>query len=60
MELRPAAQDQRQSVEAALRERLRARTHLRYELEFHDLGSLPRYQVKAKRFIDLRQTGGDK
>jgi len=60
VELTPEAQGQRQGLEAELRDRLRARTHLRYELEFHDLGSLPRYQVKAKRFTDLRKTREDK
>jgi len=59
VELRSEAPDQRKGLETELRERLRAKTHLRYELEFHSLGSLPRYEVKAKRFTDLRKREGD-
>jgi phenylacetate-CoA ligase len=33
---------------------LRLKTGLNYNLEFHKYGSLPRYEVKAKRFKDLR------
>jgi phenylacetate-CoA ligase len=29
---------------------------LRYDIEFHRPGTLPRYEVKAKRFKDLRHT----
>jgi len=35
-------------------EQLRLKTNLRYNLEFHDYGTLPRYALKAKRFKDLR------
>ena len=38
-----------------LKDQLRLKTNLGYILEFHDHGSLPRYEVKAKRFKDLRQ-----
>jgi phenylacetate-CoA ligase len=34
---------------------LRLKTNLGYNLEFHDYGTLPRYDVKAKRFKDLRE-----
>jgi len=54
VELRPEAEDQRESVEARLVEQLRLKTNLRYNLEFHDYGTLPRYALKAKRFKDLR------
>jgi phenylacetate-CoA ligase len=31
------------------------RTNLGYKIEVHPYESLPRYQVKAKRFKDMRQ-----
>jgi phenylacetate-CoA ligase len=49
------------AVEQKLIQQLRLKTGLRYNLEFHDYGTLPRYAVKAKRFKDLRhkeQAGG--
>jgi phenylacetate-CoA ligase len=49
------------AVEQELIQQLRLKTGLRYNLEFHDYGTLPRYAVKAKRFKDLRhkeQAGG--
>ncbi|MGB9299843.1 MAG: phenylacetate--CoA ligase family protein [Anaerolineae bacterium] len=54
VELRPEAEGQRESVEAKLVEQLRLKTNLRYNLEFHDYGTLPRYVLKSKRFKDLR------
>jgi phenylacetate-CoA ligase len=54
VELRPEAEGQRESVEARLVEQLRLKTNLRYNLEFHDYGTLPRYVLKSKRFKDLR------
>ena len=54
VELRPEAVGQRESVEARLVEQLRLKTNLRYNLEFHDYGTLPRYVLKSKRFKDLR------
>jgi phenylacetate-CoA ligase len=54
VELRPEAEGQRELVEARLVEQLRLKTNLRYNLEFHDYGTLPRYALKAKRFKDLR------
>jgi phenylacetate-CoA ligase len=33
------------------------KTNLGYNIEFHEYGSLPRYESKAKRFKDLRKTG---
>jgi phenylacetate-CoA ligase len=41
-------------VEQNLVHQLRLKTGLRYNLEFHDYGTLPRYAVKARRFKDLR------
>lgn len=37
-----------------LKDQLRLKTNLGYRVEVHTFGSLPRYQVKAKRFHDLR------
>jgi phenylacetate-CoA ligase len=42
------------AIEQKLEQQLRLKTSLRYNLEFHDYGTLPRYDVKAKRFKDLR------
>ncbi len=55
VELLPESQGTRESVEAHLVDQLRLTTNLRYTLEFHDYGSLPRYEVKARRFKDLRR-----
>jgi len=45
-------------LEPRLRTALRLRTNLGYEIEVHPYGTLPRYEVKAKRFKDLRKKGG--
>ena len=45
-------------VEPRLRTELRVKTNLGYEIEVHPYGSLPRYELKAKRFKDLRKKGG--
>jgi len=55
VELAPGSQGQREAVENRLIDQLRLKTNLRYRLEFHDYGTLPRYEVKAKRFKDLRE-----
>jgi phenylacetate-CoA ligase len=55
VELVPQAKLQREPLEAMLKDRLRLRTNLRYDLEFHEYGTLPRYPVKARRFKDLRK-----
>ena len=47
--------DGRPDLEDHLSNQLRLKTNLRFELEFHDFGSLPRYEVKARRFKDLRK-----
>ena len=56
VEITPEAQAQRQLLEIKLQDLLRIKTNLRYDIEFHPFGSLPRYQVKAKRFTDLRKS----
>jgi phenylacetate-CoA ligase len=44
------------AIQQELNDQLRLKTNLRYDIEFHRPGALPRYEVKAKRFKDLRHT----
>lgn len=44
-------------IKERLVDQLRLKTNLGYNIEFHDYGSLPRYEQKAKRFKDLRTKG---
>ena len=55
VELLPESIKDRPVIEAELKDQLRLKTNLGYLLEFHDHGTLPRYEVKAKRFRDLRK-----
>lgn len=54
IELMPEEAGNREAVEARLVDQLRLKTNLRYNIEFHDYDTLPRYTLKAKRFKDLR------
>lgn len=56
VELLPDHKNSRPDIEGKLKDQLRLKTNLGYNLEFHDVGTLPRYEVKAKRFKDLRET----
>jgi phenylacetate-CoA ligase len=61
VETAPGFEGDIKAVEQNLVHQLRLKTGLRYNLEFHDYGTLPRYAVKARRFKDLRhkeQAGG--
>jgi phenylacetate-CoA ligase len=61
VETAPGFKGDVRAVEQELVQQLRLKTGLRYNLEFHDYGTLPRYAVKARRFKDLRhkeQAGG--
>ncbi len=49
------AQDKSADVQGKLKTELRLKTNLGYELEFHEYGSLSRYEVKAERFKDERK-----
>ncbi|MCB2226888.1 MAG: hypothetical protein KQH53_09435 [Desulfarculaceae bacterium] len=49
----PAAGGQEETL-ASLKNELRLKTNLGYAIEVHPLGSLTRYEVKARRFKDLR------
>ena len=53
IELIPEAS--KQAIEPILKDQLRLKTNLGYRIEYYDYGSLPRYEVKAKRFKDLRK-----
>ena len=55
VELNPGAEDKEKEIETRLREQLRLKTNLGYRIEFYDYGRLPRYEVKSKRFKDLRK-----
>jgi phenylacetate-CoA ligase len=55
VEVLPEAQDQCQLVESELADQLRLKTNLRYDIEICGCETLPRYEVKAKRFKDLRK-----
>jgi phenylacetate-CoA ligase len=55
VELLPEHQGQEARVKEELERQLRLKTNLHYTIEFHPFGSLPRYEVKAKRFKDLRK-----
>ncbi|MEI7449371.1 MAG: phenylacetate--CoA ligase family protein [Desulfomonile sp.] len=44
-----------EQLEAHLKTELRLKTNLGYDLQLHSYGVLPRYEVKAKRFKDLRK-----
>ncbi len=54
VELREEAGGARDEVLGRLADQLRLKTNLGYRIEVHPVGSLPRYQVKARRFKDLR------
>jgi phenylacetate-CoA ligase len=54
VEIAPNSKRNIEAVEQDLVQQLRLKTGLRYNLEFHDYGTLPRYAAKAKRFKDLR------
>jgi len=50
----PGQESNIDAIKAKLVDQLRIKTNLGYNLEFHEYGTLPRYDVKAKRFKDLR------
>ena len=52
----PGCEDRVKALEAQLKDQLRLKTNLGYRIEFYDYGRLPRYEVKARRFKDLRKT----
>ena len=54
IEIVSGSEDKVKSIESRLKNELRLKTNLGYRIEFYDYGQLPRYDVKAKRFKDLR------
>ena len=58
VEIKPGCEGKEKEVLERLQQELRLKTNLGYRIEIHPYGSLPRYQVKAKRFKDLRRKGG--
>jgi len=54
VEILSGREGDRKAIETQLKDQLRLKTNLGYLLEFHPYGELPRYDVKAKRFKDLR------
>jgi phenylacetate-CoA ligase len=54
VELMPGCESQKGLIGSVLVDQLRLKTNLRYNLQFHEYETLPRYEVKAKRFKDLR------
>lgn len=58
VECAPQSSSDIKEIEQQLRTTLRLKTNLAYDIEFHDYGTLPRYEVKARRFKDLRKKGG--
>ena len=57
VELLTDAKDRQHEIDSRLTSQLRLKTNLRYDIEYFDFGTLPRYDVKAKRFKDLRKKG---
>ncbi|HSO67400.1 MAG TPA: phenylacetate--CoA ligase family protein, partial [Desulfatirhabdiaceae bacterium] len=55
VEFLPETEPKRIEIEKELTDQLRLKTNLRYDLQFYSMGELPRYEVKARRFKDLRK-----
>jgi phenylacetate-CoA ligase len=55
VETAPGWEDRVKELEPQLKDQLRLKTNLGYRIEFYDYGRLPRYEVKARRFKDLRK-----
>ena len=55
VELMTGMEKQRELTEGRLKDQLRLKTNLGYNIIFHEYGTLPRYEVKARRFKDLRK-----
>jgi phenylacetate-CoA ligase len=55
VEARSGQEGNRENILGRLKDQLRLRTNLHYEIEIHAFQSLPRPEGKARRFKDLRQ-----
>lgn len=58
VEIKPGMDREQDSILSTLDSQLRLKTNLGYRIEVCPFGSLPRYEVKAKRFKDLRKQEG--
>ena len=58
IEILPGKEGEQEPILFRLKDQLRVKTNLGYQIQVHPHGSLPRYEVKAKRFKDLRKKGG--
>jgi phenylacetate-CoA ligase len=57
IEFLPEEEKNQEAILIQLKDQLRLKTNLGYNIEVHPYNSLPRYEVKAKRFRDLRKHG---
>jgi len=55
VEVLPDYRERWGEVEPVLKDQLRLKTNLGYRIEVHEHNTLPRYDVKARRFKDLRK-----
>ncbi len=55
IEIRPEFKAREKEILGRLQNELRVKTNLGYRIEVHEYNTLPRYDVKAKRFKDLRK-----
>jgi phenylacetate-CoA ligase len=57
VEILPGKEHDQETILFRLIDQLRLKTNLGYQIEARPYGSLPRYEVKAKRFKDMRKKG---
>jgi phenylacetate-CoA ligase len=57
VELIPGKEGEEEAVLSRLKDQLRLRTNLGYHIQTHPYNSLPRWELKARRFKDLRPKG---
>jgi phenylacetate-CoA ligase len=57
VEILPGKEHDQETILFRLKDQLRVKTNLGYQIEVHPHGSLPRYEVKARRFKDMRKKG---
>jgi len=57
VELVPGAEGEEESILTRLKDQLRVKTNLGYAIVVHPFGSLPRYELKSRRFKDVRKGG---
>src|SRR4030042_290536 len=55
VEIREGKEGEQEAILARLKDQLRVKTNLGYQISVHPSGALPRYEVKARRFKDLRK-----